>query len=102
MAKGEAPRKLGLFIAAGSGAALIAYALIMSIWKHLNISYNLSALSQVVKPFDGTLLHFCLLTVYNTSYSSQKDDLAQKISAILRAPIDGGSKMVIFLYFPVS
>ena len=51
MAKGEAPRKLGLFVAAGSGAALIAYALIVSIWKHLNLSYNLSALSQVVQPF---------------------------------------------------
>ena len=102
MAKGEAPRKLGLFIAAGSGAALIAYALMVSIWKHITFLIICLPYRRWCNRFDGTLLHFCLLTVYNTSSSSQKDDLAQKISAILRAPIDGGSKMVIFLYFPVS
>ena len=47
MAKAEAPRKLGLLIAAGSGAALVAYALIVSSWKHLNLSCNLVYLIAV-------------------------------------------------------
>ena len=41
LAKEEAPRKLGLLIGVGSGAALIAYLLIVSSWKSFNLSYNL-------------------------------------------------------------
>ena len=41
LAKEEAPRKLGLLIGAGSGAALIAYVLIVSSWRSLNLSYNM-------------------------------------------------------------
>ena len=41
LAKEEAPRKLGLLIGAGSGAALIAYVIIVSSWKSLSLSYNL-------------------------------------------------------------
>ena len=39
--KEEAPRKLGLLIGAGSGAALIAYVLLVLSWKSFNLSYNL-------------------------------------------------------------
>ena len=41
LAKEEAPRMLGLLIGAGSGAALIAYVIIVSSWKSLSLSYNL-------------------------------------------------------------
>ncbi len=40
LSKEEAPRKLGLLLAAGSGATLFAYGLIVLSWKTFNLSYN--------------------------------------------------------------
>ena len=40
LSKEEAPRKLGLLLAAGSGATLFAYVLIVLSWKTFNLSYN--------------------------------------------------------------
>ena len=40
LTKKEAPQKLGLLLAAGSGATLVAYVLIVLGWKTLHLSYN--------------------------------------------------------------
>jgi hypothetical protein len=40
LSKEEAPRILGWLLAAGSGATLVAYLTIMSLWEKLGLSYN--------------------------------------------------------------
>ncbi|MGR3322102.1 MAG: MFS transporter [Pseudooceanicola sp.] len=41
LTRAEAPRKLGLMIATGSGATLASYGLIVLLWEPLNLTYNI-------------------------------------------------------------